>query len=375
MRGAGGGDEAGAAAAGRAERGCRRSRRPARPTARRAAPARTSWAAASTFSTRPTMSSVVGARRLGYPVTQRARSRRCVHTGRGTSASTAASAQSSMQRGQGAVRVRAERQAGPRIQLPLDRFDRRRHAQPQQPAGAGPHRGVLLGLVGEHPQIHGSCPRRRSAGKPANGVAAAGLLDDARQLVEVVGPAAQSGAFQLAGDRVGDGLPGRRGEPFLQRREVLAPGHLGAVGGLDGERDPQMWQAACPGRRRRSARAPRCGGAVRAARHPAAVLGPGSMAASTARAVSGAGTKLRRKSFGSERISAVIKLLAQRGHLPGELVATQAREHVDRHVHGDAVVGGTRLEPVGQRQRQVARLPGVRPVGAGPPRCAAGRRG
>ena len=86
--------------------------------------------------------------------------------------------------------------------------------------------------------------------------------------------------------------------------------------------------------------------------------------ASTARAVSGAGTKLRRRSFGSDLISAVIEFLAQRRYLPSEFVATEAGQHLDGHVHGDAVVLGARLEPVGQRQRQVARAA----------TCPAGRR-
>ena len=51
--------------------------------------------------------------------------------------------------------------------------------------------------------------------------------------------------------------------------------------------------------------------------------------------------------------------------MPGELVAAEAREHLDRHVHRDTVVLGARLESVGHRQRQVARLPGVRLVGGG----------
>ena len=83
-------------------------------------------------------------------------------------------------------------------------------------------------------------PASTSAGKPRTAWPPSGALDDARQLVDVVGPGSQPGAFQFAGDRVGDGLPGRRGELLLQRVEVLAAGHLGAVGGFDGERHAQM---------------------------------------------------------------------------------------------------------------------------------------
>ena len=91
----------------------------------------------------------------------------------------------------------------------------------------------------EHPQIdcRARVEQRREA---ANGVAAVGALDDARQLVDVVGPGSQPGAFQFACDRVGDGLPGRRGELLLQRVEVLSAGYLGAIRRFDGERHTQM---------------------------------------------------------------------------------------------------------------------------------------
>lgn len=57
------------------------------------------------------------------------------------------------------------------------------------------------------------------------------------------------------------------------------------------------------------------------------------------------------------------QLFAQGRHLPGELVAPQPREDVDRHMHRHAIIGGAGLESVGQRQRDIARFPGVRPIG------------
>ena len=151
-----------------------------------------------------------------------------------------------------------------------------------------------------------AAPASCSAGIAAHGMPAAGALDAARQFVHVVGPGAQTGRSRSAGDRLGDGLhapaPASRSWSVV---EVLAARHLGAVGALDDERHAQVRAAACRGRTRRSAPAPRCAGEVRAAARPAAVRRPGSIAASTARAVSGAGTKLRRRSFGSDRMSAV----------------------------------------------------------------------
>ncbi len=70
------------------------------------------------------------------------------------------------------------------------------------------------------------------------------------------------------------------------------------------------------------------------------------------------------------------QFLAQRGHLPGELIAAKAREHVDRNVHRHAVVDRTRLESVCQGQFDTARSATCR-AGRSRPcrRCEADRRG
>ena len=57
------------------------------------------------------------------------------------------------------------------------------------------------------------------------------------------------------------------------------------------------------------------------------------------------------------------QVLAQARHLPGERVALDAVQGGDREVHRDAVGRGSRLELVGQRERQVALVPAVRVVG------------
>ena len=154
----------------------------------------------------------------------------------------------------------------------------------------------------------------------------------------------------------------RRGELLLQRVEVLAARHFGAVGGLDGERDAKVRRAACRGRTRRSAPGCRC--SRRNSRCSASSSGSrsGSIAASTARAVSGAGTKLRRRSFGRDRISAVTNSSRNAG-------TCQANSSPPRRAStstGTCTVTpssvGARLEAVGQGQRQVAGPPGVRLV-------------
>ena len=207
-------------------------------------------------------------------------------------------------------------------------------------------------------------PASTNAGKAAHGVAAADALDGARQLVEIVGPAAQPGSFQLAGDRLGDGLPDRRGElcPAAPRDPCRAPPRCRPP--TPRRTSPAGAEAACRGRTRRSARARRSAGAVRAA--TACSSGSPSRVESGKHRAGGVGR-------GNEVAAQVLwqrpdqrgdQFLPQRGHLPGELVAAEAGQHLDRHVHRDAVVVGARLEPVGQRQRQVVR----------PARCPAGRR-
>ena len=98
---------------------------------------------------------------------------------------------------------------------------------------------------------------------------------------------------------------------------------------------------------------------------PAAVLAPGSSVGEHRAGGVRRGNEVAAQVFWQRADQRGDQFLAQRGHLPGELVAAEAREHLDRHVHGDAVVVGARLEAVGQRQRQVTRLPGVRLVGGG----------
>ena len=229
----------------------------------------------------------------------------------------------------------------------------------------GAHRGVLLGRRREHPHVDRGArvDERREA---AHGVPAAGALDDARQLVEVVGPGAQPGALQLAGDRLGDGAAGParpaapaarrdpcRARPRCRRRTRRRRSPAGAAGSLS--RSNASIGTSTPVRRCSS----RCSASQQR------FLSRRRASASTARAVSGRGNEVAAQVLRQRADQRGDQLLAQRGHLPGELVAAEPGEHVDRHVHGDAVVVGARLEPVGQRQRQIAGLPGVRLVGVG----------
>ena len=123
--------------------------------------------------------------------------------------------------------------------------------------------------------------------------------------------------------------------------------------------------AACRGRRRRWARAHavrRCSSRCTACEQRFAVRRDrGEHGAGGVRC----GNEVAAQVFWQRADERGDEFLAQSRYLPGELVAAEASQHLDRHVHGDAVVLGARLEPVGQRQRQVARLPRVRLVGGG----------
>ena len=104
-------------------------------------------------------------------------------------------------------------------------------------------------------------------------------------------------------------------------RHPQVVGHAVEVPGLARDGDAGASGAARGPARRRAARSPaRCRCRTR-----------------TARAVSGAGTKLRRSVLGQRAISAVTSSCAQAGHLPVEPVGAHPVEHRERDVHGDAV--------------------------------------
>ena len=89
------------------------------------------------------------------------------------------------------------------------------------------------------------------------------------------------------------------------------------------------------------------------------------------------GTKLRRRSFGSERISAVTSSSLQCGNRqPNSSPPRRARAPY-RDMDGDAVIGRTGFEAVGQRQRQIVGLPAGPTVGiriGDPKKVIAGHR-
>ena len=147
-------------------------------------------------------------------------------------------------------------------------------------------------------------PATVSAGKPRTVTSRDATFDGARELGQVLGPAAQAAAFQPVGDRLGNGRARRGGKLFLERVEILATpqtrpsadsttnvtrrcaGSLSRSNASIGTRTPV---------RRSNAR---CSPSSRGSRS-------GSSSPSTARAVSGAGTKLRRRAFGNDRMSSV----------------------------------------------------------------------
>ncbi len=260
------------------------------------------------------MSTVVDARSVATRSRSAANSP-LVHTGADTSTSTAASAQSSssaVSEPSGfAPSIRRVRGSSCRStvltgEATLSRTSRRVPA---------PIAAVLLDRCA-NTRRSTAVPASTKAGKPRTACPPTVRSTTARQLVEVVGPGAQSRAFQLAADRCGDGVLRGRREPLLQDGRDPCPGRPPCRPRTRRRTSPAGAAAACPGRMHRSAPERRCGDAVRAATPPAAALRPASIAASTARAVSGAGTKLRRRSFGSELDQRGDELLAQRGHLP-----------------------------------------------------------
>ncbi len=249
------------------------------------------------------------------------------------------------QSGERAVGVAAQHQPGTGADRALDRFDGRGRRQPQQPAQPEPHRRALLDRRGEHPHAD----RRPGVDErwiAAHDVLAAAPLDDLRQFVDVRGPAGQAVALELAGDGIRHRSPDGRGELLLQGGQVLAarhhlPGRIlddvghpqvrGQLVGVEGVERHQHagapLQLALQADQQRlltrlQMRQNLAGGVGHRHEGAAQVLGQ------------------RADQRGDE-------LLAQRRHLPRELVATEAGEHGDGDVHGDAVVLGPGLEAVG----------------------------
>ena len=83
-------------------------------------------------------------------------------------------------------------------------------------------------LLGNRGQFRGAVQRLGHRLKPVE------------QFVEILGPAGQSGALQVTGDRIGNGGACGAGEPALQRVQILTTGHFRSVGILHHECHPQM---------------------------------------------------------------------------------------------------------------------------------------
>ena len=125
--------------------------------------------------------------------------------------SVAASAQSSSSACSDPSGIGAEHQAGTRIQLSLNGLTgdgTARRSSLRVPAAIAAACSACVGNT----RTSTAAPASTSAGKPRTACAAAGALDRAGQLVEVVGPGAQPGPFQVACHRLGDGPADRRGE-------------------------------------------------------------------------------------------------------------------------------------------------------------------
>ena len=214
--------------------------------------------------------------------------------------------------------------------------------------------------VGKTADVDGVAARRRAPGSHAPRARRWRRSTDVGQLVEVGRPVAQAGALDLAGHRRGDRGANRCGELLLQRGRCLPRASSVPSGGLDRERDSQVRRELLRGRRRRSGRARRCARAARAAGRSSSGSCPGRKSREHCSRGVRHRDEIAAQLLGQRADQRGDQFLAQRRHLPGELVAAEPGQHVDRHVHGDAVVARTGLEPVAHRQREIAGAPDVR---------------
>ena len=229
----------------------------------------------------------------------------------------------------------------------------------------GRHGTLLLGLRREHPHVHRAArvdQRREAAHRVRRRWSRSTVRgSSSRSSGQVRSPVRSSSPATASATACRIGAA----SCVLQRLEVLAARHLGAVGRLDGERDPQVRRqlVEVEGVDRHE----HTGAPVQFALQRPRSSGPPSgvdRGEHGARGV-GCGNEVAAQVLWQRPDQRGDEFLAQRRYLPGELVAAEAGQHLDRHVHRDAVVLGAGLEPVGQRQRQVARLPGVRLLGGG----------
>ena len=225
--------------------------------------------------------------------------------------------------------------AGPRPR----RWCRRRPARPVAPSSTSAGNTVTR------------CPARVS-------VVDSSIVPNAQ--LGLAGPR-QAGVLGHLGHRRGE----LRAQRLLERLEVLAAGLLRRRC-----RRPRGTSAA-GGRAPSTSPRPPAGTTTpvveRSHRSSASSIGssPGGTAARNSFAVLGAGTKLHPQVLGQRPDQAGDQLLAQPGHVPGEVVGLDPVEGGDRDLDGEAVVGGARLEVVADREGQplLAAVPLLREVG------------
>ena len=153
-----------------------------------------------------------------------------VHAGAGASAVRRRVGAVVEQRRKRPVRVGAQHQPGAWIQCSLDGSSTgdgtARRSSRRVP---GPIAAACSAAVG-NTRTSTAAPVSTSAGKPRTACPPLVLSTVRGSSSRSSGQVRRPGAFQLAGDRLGDGPADRRGELLLQRLEILAARHLGAVG-------------------------------------------------------------------------------------------------------------------------------------------------
>ena len=218
-----------------------------------------------------------------------------------------------------AVRIRAEDQPLARGQRALGGLDRGRHAQPHQPAHAAGHDRRLLGLGREHPH-RDARPLVDESRVAAHGVLAAAC---ARRCA-AARPASRASRCVRCRPRTAAATAARTGAASFSCSccEILATRHLRAALVLDAN-VTRRWDGSLSRSNASSGTStPRCRCSSRCTPTSNGSW-PGASSASTARAVSGAGNEVAAQVLGQRADQPDHELLAQRRHLPTELLAAE----------------------------------------------------
>ena len=264
------------------------------------------------------------------------------------SASSAAATQSSSSAGTAACGLWPSASLVGLSSRPTTPFERRRQREQQQPAYAERGAPASASAASRAPAAPTVAPSSTSAGKPATawppprGRTSRGSVPNVQRVSPVRSTLGGGGRARSAATVRRELAPQRRRGPCPRRATRPSSPTTRNV-------EPQVRRAPWPGPRRRAARSTPVGRPQLALQRVEQRLRRRGrpIAAAPPRAVSGAGTKLRRSALGSDRISAVTSSCAQ-ARAPASRTRPAAAwlSTRQRDVDGDAVGGGARLELV-----------------------------